>query len=152
MLVRMLFLTGQRRGEVTRPRWDYVDGDRGLIAFPGATTKNGRDYTIPLGMTAKSLLDDMPRIGGFVFPARGYDDRAYSGWSKGKAALDNVCPLPQWGLHDIRRTVATNLAAFETPPHVVERLLNRASGTISGVSAIYNRFQYIEEMRVALAR
>ena len=112
MLVRMLFLTGQRRGEVTELKWDYVDADRGLIAFPGVITKNGRDHTIPLGMTAKSLLDDMPRIGGFVFPARGYDDRAYSGWSKGKAALDKVCPLPQWGLHDIRRTVATNLAAI----------------------------------------
>jgi integrase len=151
-LVRMLMLTGQRRGEVTQLKWDYIDPDRGLISLPGTITKNGRDHTIPLGTMAKSLLNDMPKISEFVFPARGYDDRAYCGWSKGKAALDRACPLPQWGLHDIRRTVATSLAALETPPHVVERLLNHASGTISGVAAIYNRFQYIEEMRVALAR
>ena len=84
--------------------------------------------------------------------ARGYDDRAYCGWSKGKAALDKASPLPQWGLHDIRRTVATNLAELQTPPHVVEKLLNHASGTISGVAAIYNRFQYLEEMREALTK
>jgi len=151
-LVRMLFLTGQRRGEVTQLKWDYIDPEQGLFSFPGAITKNGRDHTIPLGVMAKSLLDDMPKLSCFVFPARGYDDRPYCGWSKGKAALDNKCPLPQWGLHDIRRTVATNLAALQTPPHVVEKLLNHASGTISGVAAIYNRFQYLEEMRDALAK
>ena len=48
--------------------------------------------------------------------------------------------------------VATNLAQLHTPPHVVEKLLNHASGTISGVAAIYNRFQYFEEMRGALAK
>lgn len=151
-LVRLLLLTGQRRGETTLLRWDYIDLERGLVSFPGAITKNGRDHTIPLGALAKNLLDGMPKLNGFVFPARGFDDRAYCGWSKGKAALDKQCQLPQWGLHDIRRTVATNLAALQTPPHVVEKLLNHASGTISGVAAIYNRFQYLEEMRVALAR
>jgi integrase len=55
-----------------------------------------------------------------------------------------------WTLHDLRRTFATNLAALDAAPHVVERLLNHASGTISGVAAIYNRFQYAAQMRDAI--
>jgi len=35
---------------------------------------------------------------------------------------------------------------------VVERLLNHATGSISGVAAIYSRFQYMDEMRDAIAR
>ncbi len=151
-LVRLLILTGQRRGETTLLKWDYIDLERGVISFPGGITKNGRDHTIPLGALTKEVLDTIPRVSEFVFPARGYDDRAYSGWSKGKAALDRQWPLPQWGLHDIRRSVATNLAELHTAPHVVEKLLNHASGTISGVAAIYNRFQYLAEMREALAK
>jgi integrase len=60
--------------------------------------------------------------------------------------------VPEWTLHDLRRTFATNLAGLDVPPHVVERLLNHASGTISGVAAIYNRFSYADEMRDAMKR
>ena len=36
------------------------------------------------------------------------------------------------------------------PPHVVERILNHVSGTFGGVAGVYNRFQYLPEMRGAL--
>lgn len=35
-------------------------------------------------------------------------------------------------------------------PHVVERVLNHVSGTFGRVAGIYNRFQYVDEMREAL--
>ena len=41
------------------------------------------------------------------------------------------------------------MAQLGTPPHVVERLLNHTTGTISGVAAIYNRYQFMNEMRQA---
>ena len=33
---------------------------------------------------------------------------------------------------------------------VVEKLLNHSSGRLSGVAGIYNRFDYLEEMRAAV--
>jgi hypothetical protein len=33
---------------------------------------------------------------------------------------------------------------------VVDRILNHVSGTIRGVAAVYNRFEYLEERSVAL--
>lgn len=76
----------------------------------------------------------------------------YNAWSKDKHNLDLTCAIAHWTLHDLRRTFSTNLAALNTPPHVLERLLNHSAGTISGVSAIYNRFQYIAEMRAAIEK
>ncbi len=55
-----------------------------------------------------------------------------------------------WRLHDLRRTVASGLARFQTPPHVIEAVLNHRSGTISGVAAVYNRYSYLDEKRQAL--
>ena len=58
--------------------------------------------------------------------------------------------IPHWTFHDLRRTAATGMARLNFPPHVVDKILNHASGTIRGVAAIYNRFEYRDERRAAL--
>jgi hypothetical protein len=42
------------------------------------------------------------------------------------------------------------MARLNIPPHVVDKVLNHVSGTIRGVAAVYNRFEYLEERRAAL--
>ena len=37
-------------------------------------------------------------------------------------------------------------------PHVVERILNHMSGSFPRVAGVYNRFQYVPEMREGLER
>jgi integrase len=65
--------------------------------------------------------------------------------------LGGDCELiPHWNLHDLRRTAATGMARLNFPPHVVDKVLNHVSGTIRGVAAVYNRFEYLEERRAAL--
>jgi len=58
--------------------------------------------------------------------------------------------VPDWRLHDLRRTATTGMARLNFPPHVVDKVLNHVSGTIRGVAAVYNRFEYLEERRAAL--
>jgi hypothetical protein len=58
--------------------------------------------------------------------------------------------IPEWILHDLRRTAATGMARLKFAPHVVDKILNHVSGTIRGVAAVYNRFEYLEERRRAL--
>jgi hypothetical protein len=58
--------------------------------------------------------------------------------------------IPQWILHDLRRTAASGMARLKVGPHVVDKILNHTSGTIRGVAAIYNRFEYTDERRKAL--
>lgn len=42
------------------------------------------------------------------------------------------------------------MAKAGVPLHVVERVLNHVSGTSGGVAGVYNRFQYLPEMREGL--
>ena len=43
------------------------------------------------------------------------------------------------------------MARLKIAPHVIERVLNHGRGTFAGVAGIYNRFQYLPEMREAVA-
>ncbi len=43
------------------------------------------------------------------------------------------------------------MAETGIPPHVIEKVLNHATGQISGVAAIYNRHGYRREKADALA-
>lgn len=151
VIVKLLLLTGQRRSEIGSLKWEYI-GDRS-ISLPASLTKNKREHTFPIGAVCGDVLKRVPvQHSSYLFPARGKPNQAFNGWSKAKRQLDSVCGIPHWTLHDLRRTVSTNLAGFGTPPHVTERLLNHATGTISGMSAIYNRYLYMNEMRDALSQ
>jgi integrase len=62
-------------------------------------------------------------------------------------------PMPDWRLHDLRRTAATVMAdKLGVLPHVIEAVLNHISGHRAGVAGIYNRARYEAEMRDALER
>jgi integrase len=155
-IVRLLCLTGQRRNEIASIRWEWVDQENRLISFPSDATKNRRRHLVPYGNLTADIIESLPERGAFVFPARVSDVRGrpttcFNGWSRSKrdfdATLENVEP---YTLHDIRRTFSSKLAMHGTPIHVTERLLNHATGTISGVAAIYNRHTYVDEMRSAI--
>ncbi|HUE45424.1 MAG TPA: tyrosine-type recombinase/integrase, partial [Aestuariivirgaceae bacterium] len=156
-IVQLLVLTGQRRSEIAALRREWVNNDERRITFPGTITKNRRTHVIPYGDNVHRILSDLPNVGDDYFPAarthvRGKPTTVFNGWSKAKAefskTLDNVAP---WTLHDLRRTLSSTLAALGTPIHVTEKLLNHTSGTVSGVAAIYNRYNYMPEMHTAVA-
>jgi hypothetical protein len=44
------------------------------------------------------------------------------------------------------------MAQIGIEPHVIEKVLNHKTGIISGVAAVYNRYAYEKEKRVALTR
>lgn len=148
-IVQLLILTGQRRGEIAALRHSWITAD--ALSLPSSITKNKREHRIPLGDLTKEIIDAIPGDTDLLFPARGKPGHPFNGWSKAKFHFDKSLTVPPYTLHDLRRTFASNLARLGTPVHVTEKLLNHVSGTISGVSAVYNRHDYWEEMREAVA-
>jgi integrase len=149
-VIKLLFLTGQRRNEVTTLRWDDLDLDKGLWSLAAERNKSGRAHVIPLSPQAIAVIKGIPKThDALVFPARGKDN-PISGFSKWKRKLDKLSTTTDWTLHDIRRTVSTGLAKQGISPHVTERVLNHKNGTLGGVAGVYNRFGYLPEMREAL--
>jgi integrase len=150
-IVKLLILTGQRRGEIAALQSSWIQNE--TITLPKEITKNSREHTFPIASLSKSILASLfIKPDTLPFPARVSKTfpTPFNGWSKSKAALDKLSGVYAWTLHDLRRTFATRLADLGTPPHIIERLLNHLSGHISGVAAIYNRATYLPEMRQAI--
>lgn len=149
VIVQLLILTGQRRGEIAALRRNWVSD--GWITFPEGFTKNRREHRIPISPRAQGVLDQVPEISDLYFPARGAPDRPFGGWGKCKLRFDSaLVDVDHYTLHDLRRTFSSNMARIGTQIHVTERILNHVSGTLSGVAAVYNRYSYLDEMREAM--
>ncbi|MEM7545377.1 MAG: site-specific integrase [Pseudomonadota bacterium] len=149
-IIRLLILSGQRRGEIASLRRSWLEDD--LIVFPATFTKNRREHRLPISPLIQAELDNLPEIGDLFFPARGSEDRPFNGWGKSKERFDAPIQVEAYTLHDLRRTFSSNMARIGTPIHVTEKLLNHVSGTLSGVAAVYNRYSYQDEMQAALAQ
>lgn len=151
-IVCLCILTGQRRSEIGGLKWDWIDLGERLISFPGEHVKNGRTHAFPIGPVTAQLIEKLPHIDDFVFSGRNQKNDTFNGWAKSKREFDKTLSgVEHYTLHDLRRTFSTMHAKIGTPIHITERLLNHASGSISGVAAIYNRHTYLEEMREAVA-
>jgi integrase len=55
--------------------------------------------------------------------------------------------LPHWTLHDLRRTVRTNLSRLGVIQEVAEAVVAHRK---QGVVKVYNRYDYLTETRAAL--
>ena len=55
-IVRLLILTGQRRGEVAGMVWNEISDDLATWTMPGERTKNGAAHIVPLSPPARDLL------------------------------------------------------------------------------------------------
>ena len=103
-ILKLLVLTGCRADEIAWLRWSEIDIDGRKISLPGERTKNKRPFIVPLASTVVDILKDIPRRADrdLVF---GKGAGGFQGWSKCKAELDAKLNIPDWTVHDIRRTV-----------------------------------------------
>jgi len=149
-IVQLLALTAQRKSEVAGAQWAEIDEKDSLWMLQRDRTKSKRQHVVPLSPAALRIMGSVPRVDDrLLFPSIG-GCGSVSGFSKWKSRIDEISGIPDWRLHDLRRTTATGLARLGVAPHVVERILNHTTGTLGGVAGIYNRFQYLPEMRAAL--
>jgi integrase len=147
---QVLLLTGQRRGEVAGMSWSEIDFEKAVWTIPAKRAKNATQHAVPLAPFVVDILKSLPRFlnSDLVFTTTG--KTPISGFGRFKRRLGEVGAGDGWRLHDLRRTVATNMALTGIQPHIIEAVLNHKSGIVSGVAAVYNRHAYLEEKRSAL--
>ena len=122
-IVRLLLLTGCRRGEIMGLRWSEIRGD-GLSLTDAKTGPR----TVPLGSGARAILDRQPRTDSpFVFPSPRDPARprgpGLSLWYRVRkeAGIEDV------RLHDLRHTMASHAVMNGVPVPVVSRLLGHSN-------------------------
>jgi len=153
--VRLLLLTAARRTEVSAMTWSEVkDGawtlprERNKVA---AQNKGVKDLVRPLSAAARAVLDKQPNIEGcpYVFSC---GSKPLTGYSKPKRRFDARVAavlgtaIPNWTLHDLRRTARTLMSRADVRPHHAERCLGHI---IRGVEGVYDRHRYLDEMLAA---
>src|SRR5262249_17456708 len=110
--VRLLVLTGARRGEVLAARWADFDLEARAWTQPRSTTKQQTSHRVPLSEAACQLLAKMKEQAGdseWLFPARFTPHRLDidDAWN----ALRKAAKIPDVRTHDLRHTYASVLAS-----------------------------------------
>ena len=130
-VVRLLLLTGARRGEVLKSTWDQfiLDGDKPKWVKPSSHTKQKRMHQVPLSTPAVTLLTAMKAKRNerepYLFPGPktgepiGDIKKFWTGIRKA-AGLENV------RLHDLRHTHASILVSAGLSLPIIAGLLGHS--------------------------
>jgi integrase len=161
--VKMLLLTAQRHSEVARMSHGEIDAE-GIWTIPAERYKTKRPNYVPLSRAALALIERQPKFNDcqYAFPTGAKTPYSRSG--KSKAKLDKTVfaarkarakkgakiePIPNWVLHDLRRTAKTLMVRAGVRPDISERVLGHV---ITGVEGTYDRHSYADEKRDALEK
>lgn len=152
--VQMLILTGQRNREVTGMVRSEVRLDKRVWTLTRTRTKSKRTTDIHLSPLAVEILEGLPSFTGPHIFTTGNGDKPIVLGDKIKKELDKVLGddiRGPWRYHDLRRTLSTNMAMLDVPEAVTEKLLNHGPKKSGSVRKIYNRHEYADKKRAALA-
>jgi integrase len=165
--LQVMLLTGQRKGEVLRMRWEELEHavEGWVWTIPAANAKNGRAHRVPLVSEAMTLLDALRPTEAAIeagiatswcFPSPKKPEQHISLTAPDHALRDELQrpDSPLYGLagftpHDFRRTAATGLSVLGYPRLIVQKVLNHSD---TSVTSIYDRYNYDKEKREALTK
>ena len=153
-LLKLMILTGQREGEIAGMRWDELASSLETWTLPALRVKNRKKHTVPLSAAVIAVIQSVRRRAGSILVFEGQRQTKFQGFGQMKQRLDGMMRdaglVPDWTFHDLRATFSTGCAKAGVPLHVTEAILNHKSGTIRGIAAVYNRYDYAKEKRLAL--
>jgi integrase len=164
--IRLLLLTGARRGEVLGASWDQFNLEKGVWTKPAAFTKQNKLHRVPLSAPVRQLLAEMREAADrraaetnrepspFLFPA----ERRARGARQGpghmvevKGAWRAICKqaaLSGVRVHDLRHSYASILASAGLSLPVIGALLGH---TQPGTTARYAHL-FDDPLRAATER
>lgn len=158
-IMKMLLLTGQRKTETMRMKWENIEGD--VWTIPATLAKGKRTHHVPLSHLAIEVLNKMKRLKSdkeYVFsspvnPAEAIQDIKRQVNHVRKYSDDSDITVKDFRLHDLRRTAATYMAELNVDRTVLGKILNHKGVAGDGlVTAIYDRHDYMKEKKSALQK
>lgn len=153
-VVRCLMLSGARRTEIGSLEWVEVKDDH--FAIPAARMKMSRDHVIPITRLIAAEMKNVARIKDckYVFTSDGKHPVGGYGHAIAKlrklVAADLGHEVPNWRLHDLRRTLVTRFAAMGVPDAVIKATVGHAAKANDTTNKVYNQHQYFDEKMAVL--
>jgi len=153
-IIRLLLLTGARRGEVRSMQWADIDLENGTWTKPARTTKTKIDHTVPLSAPARQLLvgildSQRSAPSQWVFPSSrngGHVAELKDDWT----ALCKAAAITGLRVHDLRHSFASQLASSGASLPLIGALLGHAQpATTARYAHLYQDPQRAAVERVA---
>lgn len=131
---QLLMLTGQRREEISGMRRAWLSEDN-VLEIPSESYKTKRVQVVPLPKAAQDIIKALPEVdeeeetGDFMFSTRN-GTLPINGFSKAKARLDKLSGVSNWVVHDMRRTVRTNMPRLGIDKGVARKVIGHTDGAL----------------------
>jgi integrase len=122
--VRLLLLTGSRKGEVLGATWDQFDLEKGVWTKPDHSTKQKKMEHVPLSPQVKGMLNEMRARSSspYLFPGR-VPGHPLKDIKKGWKTICGRAGVPEVRIHDLRHTYASHLVSSGLSLSIVGKLL-----------------------------
>ncbi len=166
LVLKLLLITAQRKGEVSQAEWSEIDLKNGWWTIPKERSKNERIHRVPLSPMAIDIFRQAKvRLGDskWVFPSskdqpitprsisraiRNNSEKISSDKPKHTPPYGDFFKIDHFVPHDLRRTATSMMTGSGVDELHVSKVLNH---TISGVtSRHYNHYTYDKEKQQAL--
>ena len=134
-MLDLLLLTGQRVGQFAPVFTGTLSNDH--MTWAAAAMKGNREHSFPL--TAEINI----RIGQLT---------ALNNFSTAHTRFLKQSGIAHFTRHDLRRTMASGWQRLGVPVSVTEVALAHRSGSLAGVTGIYQRYDYFDEVKEALEK
>jgi len=123
----LALLTGLRKSELLRARWDQLDPEGGFLHLK--ETKNGRPFDVPLSRHALQIFKELPRqmANPHIFPSTVLPGQPIQALNKNWNRIRKSAGLKDVRVHDLRRTFGSMMAQSGVGIQVVGRALNQRS-------------------------
>lgn len=145
-------LTLLRKSELLKAEWSHIDFEKRIWLIPvtkaDSKTGNSREMVVYMSDQIIEILKELKTIAGdepYVFVGRKsgthFSHNAFNTSQKNALRLTDI---PDFTIHDLRRTASTHLNEQGFNRDAIEKCLNHSA---VGVRAVYNKAEYAEERK-----
>ena len=166
LVLRLLLITAQRKGEVSQAEWSEIDLKNKWWTIPKERSKNERIHRVPLSPMAIDIFKQARTLSGdsrWVFPSsrgqpitprsisraiRNNSEKKPNGNRKHTPPYGDFFEIDHFTPHDLRRTATSMMTSLKIPELDVSKVLNHTIQTVTNKH--YNHYSYDKEKQKAL--
>lgn len=152
LALKLLLITGQRRGEITNIEKNEIDLEKGWWTIPPEKTKNHHLHRVPLNDYAIEAINELIELSGespYLFPSPTGPKAIHPGaLTRAVSRNRDKFGTDAFMVHDLRRTFATLMRKDLQSRPYVGKVLNHTDHDIT--SKHYDQHTYDNEKRAVM--